>query len=838
MKFYTSVSLYKGKILVRGYEDGSRFQRKLNYQPYLFVPKEGGKYNTLNGRLCERIDFDSIWDARDFVKKYGDVSNFEIFGMTQFLYTFINDEYPGVVSYDPNLIDVVSIDIETGRGPTAGFPNIQLAQAPVTAITLSKRGKKVALAYKDNYTPKSDDVRFIRCKDEEDLLERFMVLWNGEYKPDVVTGWNVEFFDVPYLVNRIRNLLGEEQAKYLSPFLILEERTVEIRGKKNQTFSPLGIVILDYMHLYRKFSFTNHESYKLDFIAEHELGYGKIDYKGSLFDLYDEDFDKFMDYNIHDVVLVDKLDEKLKLIDLVFTMAYDAKVNYTDTLTTVRLWDVIIHNYLLDKNIVVPHGKSDSIYGDAIMGGHVKEPKPGKYEWVVSFDVTSMYPHIIMGWGISPENHRGCLSGDESWVTTEDYLKKNEKAKLASDRAKELDCSLTANRQFYSRDKRGFLGDLMHRGFNDRDKYKKLMNEAKKDYEKTKSEVDKFRVAKYHNLQLSKKIQLNSAYGALLNQYFRWFNSINGEAITSTGQLIIQWVERDINAYMNKTLNTEGVDYIIASDTDSLYVEMGPLVRKVGNISDIQKITDMLDTFCKAKVQAVINKSLQEICDWMNCFENRLKMNREAIADSGVWTAKKRYILNLRDLEGIRFLDKPKLKMMGIETVRSSTPKTIRKAIEDAIFILMNGSEQELHQFVKKFKDEFKTLLFEDVAFPRGVNGITKYAEPGWSAKIGTPMHTRGAINFNRMVEYLKLDAKYEKILDGDKTKFCYLTLPNPVKDYVIATPEFLPPEFGLERYIDYEKQFATSFIDPLDKILNAAGWHHEEKSTIEDFFS
>lgn len=615
MKFYTSVTVHKGKVLVRGYENGYRFQRKLNYEPYLFLPKEGGEFRTLNGRPCAKINFDSIYDARDFIKRYSDVSNFEYFGLTQFLYTFINDEYPGTIEFDPKLIDVVTIDIETGRGPVAGFPDIQKAEAPVTAITLGKRGKMLVLAYKDSYTPDDPNVTYYRCKDEVDLLERFIIAWNGDYKPDVVTGWNVEFFDVPYLVNRIRFLLGEEQAKYLSPFLILEERSVELKGKKNQTFSPVGIVVLDYLNLYRKFSFSNHESYKLENIAQQELGHGKIDYSeyGGLFDVYDRNFNKFIEYNIHDVRLVSQLDDKLKLIELVFTMAYDAKVNYTDTLTTVRPWDIIVHNYLLEKKIVVPNVKVMST-GETIIGGHVKEPKPGKYNWVVSFDVTSMYPHIIISCGISPENHRGCLTGDAAWVTQQDFLLKNDRAKLASEQAKSLNCSLTANRQLYSHDRRGFFGDLMDTGFKERALYKKLMIESKKRYEKSKDQKDEFDVAKYHNLQLSKKIALNSAFGAMANQYFRWFSLTNAEAITSTGQLAIQWVERDINLFMNKMLKTNKVDYVIASDTDSVagdsliyindkYVKIsdyfdnsvGKLVENSDDKNQIVKLIDCVD---------------------------------------------------------------------------------------------------------------------------------------------------------------------------------------------------------------------------------------------------
>ena len=451
---------------------------------------------------------------------------------------------------------------------TGGFPNIETADKEITAITISRRGEKVVFGLKP-YKPKEDNITYLLCKDEYELLEKFIHVWqSGRFLPDVLTGWNIEFFDIPYIVNRIKNVLGNEQAKKLSPWGILEERKIEIHGRENTTYTPAGINVLDYLQLYKKFSFSNEESYKLDNIAEVVLGEKKVDYKAqgyaSLDDLYQRNPEMFFDYNVQDVALIDRFEEKLGFIELVMAFAYDAKVNYADTMATVKPWDIIVHNYLLDRCIVIPQFKKKS-NDEALMGGYVKEVKPGLYRWVVSFDLTSLYPHLIIHYNISPETKIG---REQNWPQLKSLI--DGYAVVEDD-----GYSSAANGVKFSKDRQGFAPALMERMFNDRAEYKKKMLESKKKLE-TLSENDLNRkqyindVARYHNLQLAKKIQLNSFYGALSNQYFRWFDFDMAEAITSSGQLTIQWAERYINTYMNKLLKTDGKDYVVASDTDSV----------------------------------------------------------------------------------------------------------------------------------------------------------------------------------------------------------------------------------------------------------------------------
>jgi DNA polymerase elongation subunit (family B) len=384
---------------------------------------------------------------------------------------------------------------------------------------------------------------------------------------------------------------------------------------------------------------------------------------------------------------------------------------------------------------------------------------------------------------------------------------------------------------------------MMQRMYDDRSLYKKKMIEAQKTYEK---ETDKERkreitnqISKYKNLQLAKKVQLNSAYGALGNQYFRFFDIRQAEAITLSGQLAIRWIEMKLNGYLNKLLKTEGNDYVIASDTDSVYVNLGPLVNMVyGSKSEtkIETIVNFIDKSCTEKLEPFIDKAYQELADYMNAFDQKMQMKREVIANKGIWTAKKRYILNVYDSEGVRFTE-PKLKMMGIEAVKSSTPMSCRDKIKESLKIVMNGNEKDFQSFVEAFKQEFKTLSFEDIAFPRGVSDLSKYMSSTELYSKGTPMHVRGAIMFNSFLKKYKLTKKYQLIQDGDKTKFCYMKVPNPVQENVFSILTVLPKEFGVEKYIDYDTQFDKAYLEPLKTIVNTIGWRTERVSSLESFF-
>ena len=814
--FYTNVHMKGNKIYLRGYNMGIRVEEVIEYSPYLFSAHKAGEYRTLEGIPVSKITFDTIREARDFLKSNEDVTNREIFGYNNWPYVYIFDNYPGDIDYDPALVKVGTLDIECEADD--GFPDIRKADKPITAITIRCRGKNYVFG-RGNFVTDDPNTFYIKTETEQQLIHQFLQCWKV-LDLDIVTGWNIEFFDIPYIVNRI-TALGMNPKK-LSPWGILEEREVEFHGKANQNFFFGGITILDYYHLYRKFSFGNQESYKLDFISQIELGEKKIDYSeyGSLLELYKNNHQKFIEYNIHDCVLVERLDDKLKFLEQVMALAYDAKINYSDTLTTVRAWDTIIHNYLLERKIVIPQFKKQPD-DKPLVGGFVKDVQLGMHKWIVSFDLNSLYPHLIMQYNISPETFAGRIefpSIDYMLNGTWEY--------------RDGMIAYAANGCTYRKDKQGFLPALMEKMYEDRTVYKKKMLEAKQRYEKTKSKEDEKLIARYHNMQMAKKIQLNSAYGALGNAYFRWFNFNHAEAITTSGQLSIRWIEKKINAYFNKLCKTKSDDYVIASDTDSIYVTFERLIPE--GCDDLEAVRT-IDQFCEQKIQPYIDACYQELSDMMNAYQQKMQMKRETIANKGIWRGKKMYILNAWNIEGVQF-EKPKLKMTGIEAVRSSTPQACREKIKEAFSIIMNGNQSELQNFVRHFEQEFRKLPFEQIAFPRGLNGMKEYSSPTSIYKTGTPIQVKGALLFNDMLKRKKVK-NIPPLTDGDKIRFTYLKKPNPVHDTVIACPDTLPKEFELDKYIDLDMQFEKSFIAPLTHITDVIGWSLEDKRTLEEFF-
>ena len=837
--FYTNVSMNRGDILLRGYENGQRVQQRIPCKPYLFVNSKFGnsEYRNLKGKPVDRIDFDSPADARDFVKRYADVSGFDIYGLTNYVYTFINDTYRGSIDYDPATISLVNIDIEVAADQ--GFPDIQIADKEITAITMKKNNLYIALGCGD-FVNDNPNVKYLKCKDESELLLKFLDVWRSKaFSPDVVTGWNIEMFDIPYIVNRIKRVLGDNMAKKMSPWELLEEKVITIAGNDYQAYVPVGISTLDYLQCYRKFSFTMQESYKLDHICHIELGERKMDYSeyDSLFDLYKKNFQLFMEYNIRDVDLVGRLEDKLKLLEQIYAIAYDGKVNYQDAFTSVRMWDVIIHNYLLTQKIVVPQNKvSDK--DRQIIGAFVKDPQVGMHKWVVSFDLNSLYPHLIMQYNISPETYVGQLPA----VGGEDGVQKILDGYLDEPSIRnqliEQNVTCAASGCMFDKDYQGFLPKLMQKMYDDRVIFKNKMIEAKKAYELDPSEENVKAIAQNHNMQLAKKIQLNSAYGALANAYFRWFDNKLAESITLSGQLSIKWMEREMNIYLNKLFKTEKEDYVIACDTDSMYITLDALVNQLAiEERPTAEIVKFLDHACESKLEPFIDRCYERLSGYVNAYDQKMKMKREAIADKGIWTAKKRYMLNVWNNEGVSYAE-PKLKVMGIEAVRSSTPAACRSNIKKLISMIMTGTEDDVIKFIQDFRVEFSKLPFEDVAFPRGCRSLAQYSDRDTVYKKATPIHVRGALTYNHLLRQRKLDKRFPLINEGDKIKFCYMKVPNPTRENVFAVPSALPPQLALDQFIDFDLQFDKAFVEPIKTILDAINWRVEKKATLDDFWS
>jgi DNA polymerase elongation subunit (family B) len=841
LQYYTNVSRYGNQILLRGYDHGRRIEKKIKYEPILFTSTNlKTSWKALDGSPVGVANagkrFESMRTANEYVTANKGVSGKTIYGNTKYIPAFINDYYPGDIEFNRNKINVTTIDIEVQSDD--GFPEPEKADHKVTAICMKSNIGETYYVWglgdydSDKSYMKDHMVVYRKFDREDDLLINFITHWSSQqYCPDVVTGWNSRFFDIPYLVNRINRMLGESYVKRLSPWGLVDRQEITKMGRTQTAYELKGISQLDYLDLFKKFgySYGPQESYKLDHIAHVVLGENKLSYEeySNLHTLYKYNHQKFIDYNIKDVELVDRIEDKLGLITLCMTMAYKGGVNYNDTFGTTLIWDTIIYRKLFQNNIVVPFIE-DKVKSD-YPGGFVKDPHVGIHDNVVSFDLNSLYPSIIMQYNMSPET---ISSGEITQFDIETVLAKGARP---DKRGK----ALAANGQYFETNRPGIVPFIIDEMYKERVEIKQEMINAQKELQKVDKEdkQEMYRIERNiaiaENRQMSIKILLNSLYGAMGNRYFRFFDQRIAEAITLTGQLTIRWAEYALNSYLNKALkNTTWKDYIVAIDTDSLYVSLDDVVTKLNPKSPI----DFMDKLSQEALEPALESAYADLYDMLGGVDNRMVMKREAIADRALWTAKKRYIMNVHDNEGVRYAE-PKLKIMGIEAIKSSTPAPCRQALKDIFHVIIKEDEKSVQDAIEQFKNHFKTLDPDQIAFPRGVTQVKKWQDRNNLYKKGTPIHVRGSILYNKLVEDMSLKKKYEQIKAGEKIKFLYLRQPNSIHENVIAFSDYLPEEFGLRKYIDHELQFQKTFLDPIQPILDAVGWTSEEVASLEDFF-
>lgn len=835
MLFYTNVHVRGNYVYFRGFKDGKRVSTKIPFKPSLFVRTgKESKYKSLWGENLERIQFESISEARDFVKQYQEVSNFPIFGNYGYGYQFISKLFPDKIEFDTTIMKIITIDIETST--EYGFPSPKTAQEEVLLITIQDFNTKDIKSFGCKpYLAKNSNVEYIQCRNEMELLRKFIDTIKSDF-PDVITGWNCQLFDIAYLSARIQRVLGNRALEECSPHGVVNTREVPFaRGRTELAYDWVGTSILDLLDLYKKFSYKMVENYKLDTVAKEELNDEKVKHEFTTFkEFYTKDWELFVDYNIHDVRLVDQLEDKMKLITLILTMAYDAKCNYTDIYSSVRTWDCILYNYLLKQDIIVHNPPSIDPSADRqIMGAFVKEPKPGQYDWVVSFDATSLYPSIIMTWNMSPE----------TLAEGQKYLSDDEKSiirlidrEFDTDELETKNYSMTANGQCFRRDQEGIFPKLINYYFSERQNAKKQMLQAQTNYEDTKDKKYLGQIASLNSKQMSAKILMNSLYGAMGNVYFRYYDIRIAEGITMTGQLLIRSVAKQLTDFMNLTCDTHGIDYSFYSDTDSTYITLGHYVNQTLPGRSKADIVEHIDRFCMDKIEPNINQACQELSHYLNVYTPKIKFKREIIADRGVWIAKKRYAVNVYNSEGVSY-DTPKLKVLGMEIVRSSTPAPVRKALKEAVGIVLTRDEETIKNYVTNLEKDWVKLAPEDIAFPRGVNGVKEYSDTNSIFRKGTPIHVRGALLYNHLLRSKELDKKYQYIQEGDKIKFLYLKEPNPLGTHVMSFIGDLPPEFHIHKYVDYDMMFEKTFLEPLNSLLSCIGWELKEKATLDGLF-
>ncbi len=844
MEFYTNVSRLGSYLLVRGYRNGNRVQEKVKFKPTLFIASKHEKtiWSALDGTAVEPMQFPSMAEAKAFAQTYEGVASFKIYGNQRYASQLIQERYPGEIHFDRALINVSTIDIEVYSDD--GFPSPDDANFPVTALTIKNSTDGIfrvwgCKAYDPETSLFRGKVEYRQFVTEEAMLLDF-INWfaTPQNTPDIITGWNSRAFDLPYLANRITKLHGGEVLARLSPWGKVEPSEFVVRGQKIKVVDILGISQLDYLDLFQKFTahtYGQQESYKLGHIAYVVLGDTKLSYEeyGSLGNLYLQDFQRYIDYNIKDVDIVDRIEDKLGLITLVLTMAYMGGVNYSDTLGTTAIWDSIIFRDLARQSITIPPSKNNLKV--AFSGGYVKPPVVGMHNWVCSFDLNSLYPNLIIQYNMSPEtvlpdmvdaaNPDAILAGNKITPTIEGAI-------------------VAANGAQFRSDKTGVLPRIISDIYDKRVRLKKEMIVAKKHFE-TISAADKLArftaertISLLENEQTALKILLNSLYGALGSPYFRYFDLRIAEGVTLSGQLAIRWAEQTANQQLNKLLGSENTDYVLAGDTDSLYLSMEAVVSKFAPKNPVK----FLDEFCSKALEPKFALAYAQLASAMHCPSSRMVMKREAIADRGIWTAKKRYILNVHNNEGVQY-SKPKIKIMGIEAVKSSTPMACRDALKKMFDVIMTKTEAEAQAEIHAFREKFNALPPEAIAFPRGTKDISEYATASTiyrkgAGEGGTPIHVRGALLHNHHLKRNGLDKKYQLIKNGEKIKFVYLTVPNPIRENIISFIDVLPKELGLHDYVDYSTQFEKTFLSPIQSIFDAIKWRTECVASLDDFFS
>jgi len=834
--FYTNVDRHMNSIKYRGYdESGKKLYENFRYKPCLYVESKNpqSKWRSLDGKSLEPVRFESMSEARSFTKQYEGISGFKIYGNDRWIPAFIQSQFPDKIDYVKRFIDIAYIDIEVDCDDEGSYSEARMATNRILTISVksSRRDEYIVWGLKE-YDMSSCKLRHLKIDyrefvKESDMLQDFIDWWSEpDNTPDVVSGWNTNFFDIPYLVNRCSLVLDEGEVLKLSPWKQIEERNVTVKGQEQYGYNIMGIQQLDYLELFKKFTLNTYgqqESYKLDHIAEVVLDENKVEYVGSLKNLYETDYQTYVEYNIVDVELIERFEQKLGLLNLVFTLAYFGGVNYNDTLGTVGIWDSIIFRYLANKNIAVPPNKGS--HSAKYAGGYVKDPNAGMYDWTMSFDLNSLYPNIIIQYNMSPETlvRHSVMHG----LSPETILKNHVIDGVESNLA------VAANGATFRRDKQGFLPAIIEDLYNRRVTIKKEMLKKQQEYEISKTDELNREISRLDTEQMCIKILMNSCYGAIGNQYFRYFDLLIAEGITLTGQLVINYAERAVNEYLNKFLkNTKEKDYVIAMDTDSIYIDVNDVIKSFNPKEPVK----FLDEFGSKAIEPLFKKSFAELADITNAFKNTMNMKREVIADRAIWTAKKRYIMNVHNSEGVQYA-KPKIKMKGIEAVKSSTPKVCREEMKNLFAVIISGNQKQTQDAIATFKRKFEQLTPEQIGLPRGVTNVRKYSDRKSIYTKGTPMHVRGCLMHNWMLDQVNCKS-VPKIKNGEKIKYIFLRPQNPTRENCIAFVGKLPTEFKLESYIDYDMQFQKAFLEPIQLILDAIGWSAEERSSLEDFFA
>lgn len=894
-EFYLSVDQQGNNILERFInKDGIEQIRKTEYAPTMFQHGRPGiddesPYRDIYGKICVKKKFDNIKETKNWMRRMSDVG-MEALGMDDFRLAYISDSYRKEIEYDRDKIRIASLDIEV-TAPV--FPDPREALYAIDAIThydsiedkffvydLVNDGLEEWQASKvdtEKEIPQDvlDRIVYQSFQTEKALLSAYIKDWK-QRTPVIITGWNSDKFDMAYMITRYLNVFGQNVVRFFSPFGKVDEKlTTDNYGNEQLGYSILGVAQMDGLDLFRKFSFTPLPSYKLGDVAMHETGKDKVEYEGNLSDLRKNDHQTYITYNIVDVLRVLDIDGKRNFIELVLSVAYYAKINFPGVMSPLKTWDAIIYNSLREDKKVIPENRRH--VKTQYEGAFVKEPVINAYKYIMSFDYTSLYPMIIVQDNISPETIRGSFDVRPM----PEYI-----AGTAPRPSDEFSCS--PNGWMFTKEFKGVIPVEIEKVFHQRKVWKKRMMTAERNLEVFKHYVehpgdeafhhefdftvdftdeDKATIARMNKgtlkgymklcekkisqcntAQLNRKISINSLYGALGNEHFRYFDIRNASAITMFGQLAIQWTERKVNEYLTGLCGENPEGYVKYADTDSLYVCVDRVIDKVGGpgrFKDDKQWIDFLDKFGREKMEPMLQKATEELCIYMNNMENKMFMDREIISGpplgseglGSFWTAKKRYAANVWDSEGTRY-EKPKLKIMGMETQRSSTPVAVKKFLKEAIRRVLQEGELSLHAHYEEFEKQYKQLDYREIAGVSSANNISKWNDGTGHPLKGTPNHIKGVLFFNRFTKGI---AGIDPIQEGEKVMILPLSAKNPWQADCIAwqsgarIPDAIHDD--IVRWVDYNAMFEKHVVSPLQTMTQACKIDYIKRASLSDLF-
>lgn len=817
-------------------ENGESFRDVINFKPILGYrttenPTKG--WTDLFGNTVKVRQFDSISEMRIFKKE--NEQNFDILGDVRPHVQFMAMQYPNDIVPDTKHLKIWNFDIETIRDrddPTQqkGFPKPEDTPFPIVTIAFQDMAtnKYIELGYKEEYYPQDDNVEFILCKDEQDLIKTFIKIYQQE-KPHILTGFNISKFDIPYIVNRTLKVLGKHYVTRLSLDGKVKKITVDgYNGSTEDSFMLQGVIIWDFLELYKKYIGEPRENFTLDYISQYELGMGKVSYTSdheSLEDLYYDDYQKFCYYNKVDVERVSDLNNKLKFIELAFSIMVKAKCSPEVIFKTLEPWDCIFYNELLKQKKLCPSQKINP--KENYPGGFVQDPEVGLHEWVMVYDIVSSYPNQIRSFNMSPETiiddkhlPDELLEIKKKFNDVTDFIDIDNLASVQSTLEK-YQVTLTAAGYFFRTDIDGFVADIYSKIFNERVEFKKLVKSLAANGQKEES-------GQMHLKQYAIKILLNSGYGAIANEYSRYHDLRIAKSITLCGQLSTRGSMKYLKDHLDLTS--------IYGDTDSFFLDLYPTLQKrfPKGLPDKARIVDFLLKFSENIIEPKCDEFFDKMTQYLNTRQSTIKMEPECISEASLFLAKKKYFMMKTWDEGKFYLDKPKEKIRGIEIIRTSTPQFVRDKLKEAMgLIFSTKSNESVLYYINKVKKEFFNLPFEDIAFPRGAN----FSEYNINSKA-LPIQIRGCFVYNKLLKETKLEHRYTQIYNGDKIKFCYIKVPNKIGSNVIAISKKFPEEWLDIIKPDYETQWEKTFMSPIYTIFDTLGWKANDNPTLEDFFA